>query len=51
MLVIPFPKPASDHKVRLVRKLTEDLNLEDGPLAKKCEEFERENRLVLAASR
>ena len=33
---------------RVVRKLAEDLELGDGPLAKKCEEFERKNRSVLA---
>jgi len=32
-------------------KLAEDLRLEDGLLAKKCEEFERNNRSVLAESR
>jgi len=37
--------------VCVVRKLAEDLNLEDGVLAKKCEEFERMNRLVLSESR
>jgi len=35
----------------VVRKLAEDLSLEDGVLAKKCEEFERMNRLVLAEDR
>ena len=33
----------------VVRKLTEELGLEDGVLAKKCEEFEGKNRLVLVA--
>ena len=32
----------------VVRKLAEDLGLGDGVLARKCEEFERMNRLVLA---
>lgn len=41
----------TDHKIRAVRKLAEDLCLEDGPLAKKCEEFERLNRSVLADGR
>ena len=35
----------------IVRKLAEDLRLEDGSLAKMCEEFERKNRSVLAESR
>jgi hypothetical protein len=43
-----LPKPGTDHFVRTVRKLTEDLCLEGGPLAKKCEEFEEYNRSVLA---
>jgi hypothetical protein len=35
----------------VVRKLAGDLHLEDGPLGKKCEEFERINsRSVLAES-
>lgn len=41
----------TDHKIRAVTKLAEDLCLEDGPLAKKCEEFERLNRSVLADGR
>ena len=41
----------SDYMVRVVRKLAEDLNLEDGSLARKCEEFERRNRTVLAENR
>ena len=31
--------------------MAEALGLEDGPLAKKCEEFEGMNRLVLAETR
>jgi len=34
-----------------LRDLAEDLRLEDGQLAKKCEEFERMNRSVLAGNR
>jgi len=34
-----------------LRKLAEDLCLEDGLLAKKCEEFERKNRSVFAENR
>jgi len=34
-----------------LRRLAEDLNLEDGVLAQKCEEFERMNRAVLAGNR
>ena len=34
--------------IQIVRKPVGDLGLEDGPLAKKCEEFERKNRSVLA---
>jgi len=41
---------ATNCVVHVVRELAEALNLEDGPLAKKCEEFERENRAVLAES-
>ena len=37
--------------IHVVRKLAEDLGLENGPLAKKCEEFERKNRSVLAENR
>ena len=37
--------------VCIVRELAEDLGLGDGPLAKKCEEFEWKNRSVLAESR
>lgn len=40
--------PGTDRIIRIVRKLAEDLGLDDGPLADKCEEFERKNRSVLA---
>ena len=46
-----FPCVRTDYIVCVVRKLAEDLCLEDGPLAKKCEEFEGKNRSVLAESR
>jgi len=42
---------ATNCVIHVVRKLAEYLKLEDGPLAKKCEEFERKNRTVLAESR
>ena len=38
----------TDQMIPIVRKLAEDLGLEDGPLAKMCEEFERKNRSVFA---
>jgi hypothetical protein len=42
---------ATNCTICIVRKLAEDLGLEGGSLAKKCEEFERKNRSVLAESR
>jgi len=48
---LPLLNPVTNYTVRVVRKLAEDLGLEDGPLAEKCKEFERKNRLVLAESR
>ena len=51
MLDPPILNPATNYMIRVVRKLAEDLGLEDGPLAKKCGEFERKNRSVLAESR
>ena len=39
----------TDYIICVVKKLAEDLGLGDGVLAKKCEEFEGKNRLVLAA--
>ena len=51
MLVTPFLNPTTDHLIHVVRKLAEDLHLENGPLAKKCEEFERMNKFVLAEGR
>lgn len=47
----PLLNPAADCMIRVVRKLAEDLDLGGGLLAKKCEEFESKNRLVLAESR
>jgi len=47
----PLSVYGTDHTIFVVRKLAEDLSLEDGVLAKKCEEFERMNRLVLAEGR
>jgi len=44
-----FPYTRTDYIICVVKKLAEDLGLGDGVLAKKCEEFERKNRLVLAA--
>jgi len=41
----------TDYMICVVRKLAEDLSLDDGVLAKKCEEFERMNRQVLAEDR
>ena len=39
-----------DDQLHAVRRLAGDLNLEDGVLALKCEEFERMNRAVLAGN-
>jgi len=47
----PLSVYGTDYVICVVRKLAEDLSLEDGVLAKKCEEFERMNRLVLAEGR
>ena len=47
----PSPQTRTDYMICVVRKLAGDLGLEDGLLAKKCEEFERKNRSVLAESR
>ena len=51
MLDPPLLNPATNRMIRIVRKLAEDLGLEGGSLAKKCEEFERKNRSVLAENR
>ena len=47
----PPLNPPTNCMIRVVRELAEGLSLEDGPLAKKCEEFERKNRSVLAENR
>ena len=44
----PLSVYETDYMICVVRKLAEDLSLDDGVLAKKCEEFERMNRQVLA---
>jgi len=46
-----FSYTRTDYTVYVVRKLAGDLGLKDGLLAKKCEEFERKNRSVLAEGR
>jgi hypothetical protein len=51
MFVIPFLSPTTDYTIYEVRRLTEGLSLEGGQLAKKCKEFERMNRSVLAENR
>lgn len=46
-----FSVLATNWMVHVVRKLAEDLGLEGGELAKKCEEFKRKNRSVLGERR
>ena len=56
MPIVRHVKPTSFESgtnsiIHLVRKLAEDLGLEDGPLAKKCKEFENKNKSVLLEAR